>query len=224
MPGFGDNADKYSYQPGMIITGQIRKSLLISLAGHIAVFSIIGFSFGVKMPTLGFRGVNFWGRVLLNSDLSNAPGPGIGKLKILREKDAGRILEYAGKEYFLSQGIYLKPQAGLMLNEDKLTFQGLPFAGLAGLKAKEPVIMFYPRLPYGASLYFKDRQVVHIELAFNIATSAKYNSIAVKRVISSGNLEVDLLSARYISRYLFIQRRGFNPDNWHTVKIDLSTP
>jgi hypothetical protein len=83
--------------------------------------------------------------------------------------------------------------------------------------------MFYPRLPYHFALYFKDRQTVHIELMFQVISGAQRNSILVKRRVSSGNLEADLLSMRYISRYLFIQQRGFAPNKWQTVKIDLST-
>jgi len=44
----------------------------------------------------------------------------------------------------------------------------------------------------------------------------------IKRKISSGNLEVDLLTMRYIGHYLFIQQKRFTPNNWQTVKIDLS--
>jgi hypothetical protein len=56
-----------------------------------------------------------------------------------------------------------------------------------------------------------------------VISGDKRNSILVKRRISSGNLEADLLSMRYISRYLFMQQRGFVPNKWQTVKIDLST-
>ena len=71
-------------------------------------------------------------------------------------------------------------------------------------------------------LYFKDRQLAHIELAFNIISGQKINPVVVKRKISSGNLEADLLSMRYISHYLYIQQAAFPSDVWQEVKIELS--
>jgi hypothetical protein len=81
--------------------------------------------------------------------------------------------------------------------------------------------MLYPKLPHHFLIYFKDRQRVHIELMFNIMTKAMINTILIKRKVSSGNLEADLLSMRYMSHYLFIQQSKFIPDKWQTVKIDL---
>ncbi len=83
-------------------------------------------------------------------------------------------------------------------------------------------MMLYPRLPYDFSLYFRDRQAAHIELAFNIKTAGNREEVAIKRKISSGNLEADLLSMRYISHYLFIQKTRFAPGVWQSVKIDLA--
>jgi hypothetical protein len=57
---------------------------------------------------------------------------------------------------------------------------------------------------------------------FKVDSSGGRNSLEIKRKISSGNLEVDLLSMRYLSPYLFIQQNRFTPNNWQTVKIDLS--
>ncbi|MGE5197021.1 MAG: hypothetical protein ACM3IL_00745, partial [Deltaproteobacteria bacterium] len=71
-------------------------------------------------------------------------------------------------------------------------------------------------------LYFKDRQAAHIELMFNVLPDGKSNSMDIKRKISSGNLEVDLLTMRYLSHYLFIQQAGFPANKWQTVKIELS--
>jgi hypothetical protein len=82
--------------------------------------------------------------------------------------------------------------------------------------------MFYPRLPEHFLLFFKDRQVVHIELMYNVAPRYKTNVITLKRKISSGNLEADLLSMRYIEHYLFIGQTKFVKNKWQTVKIDLS--
>ena len=82
--------------------------------------------------------------------------------------------------------------------------------------------MFYPRLPPYFSLYFKDRQVAHMELMFKITSSLKNSSISIKRKISSGNLEADLLCMRYINHYLFVQQGIFTSGDWQAVKIELS--
>jgi len=116
-----------------------------------------------------------------------------------------------------------KPPVCLPFNQEKRFFSQklLPISAISA--RKEPAIMFYPRLPYHFALYFKDRQTAHIELMFQVISGAQRNSVLVKRRISSGNLEADLLSMRYISRYLFIQQRAFAPNKWQIVRIDLST-
>ena len=83
-------------------------------------------------------------------------------------------------------------------------------------------ILFHPLLPYSFPLYFKDRQVAHVELLFKILQDKLRSYILVKRKISSGNLEVDLLSVRYISHYLFLRQAAFAPGAWQVVKVDLS--
>jgi hypothetical protein len=82
--------------------------------------------------------------------------------------------------------------------------------------------MFYPHLPYNFLLYFADRQAVHIELMYNISPGAHSPVLSLKRKISSGNLEADLLAMRYLSHYLSIQQENFPQNTWQAVKIDLS--
>lgn len=209
----------------MIVTAPFKKSFLISLAGHIALFGILGFSFGAKTPPVKFCEVHFWGGVLRACDLLSMPRPDSRGVKYAFEKRKDALMpeKMDDEDYPFSGSISIKPQVKFEPGEEKSAFKPSHVQGPEKLRAKESVIMFYPRLPYDASLYFKDRQVVHIELAFNIASNVKYNSVAIKRKVSSGNLEADLLSMRYISRYLYIQQAGLRPDNWHTVKIDLST-
>jgi hypothetical protein len=96
-------------------------------------------------------------------------------------------------------------------------------AAVLPAQRKDSSIMFHPLLPYQLQLYFKDRQAVHIELQFKIEPGMGRRSIAIRRKISSGNLEADLLSIRYMQHYLFIQQARFSPDTWQTVKIDLTT-
>jgi len=115
-----------------------------------------------------------------------------------------------------------KPPVALSLNKDKIIFAQNLIPRYVASERKEPAIMFYPRLPYHFALYFKDRQTAHIELSFQVTSAGKRNSIMIKRKISSGNLEADLLSMRYISHYLFIQQAKGVANKWQTVKIDLS--
>jgi len=88
---------------------------------------------------------------------------------------------------------------------------------------KDSVITIHPLLPYGLQLYFRDRQSVHMELEFMIYTNRSAKKfIIIKRKISSGNLDADLLCSRYLGHYLFIQQERFATNIWQTVKIDLS--
>ncbi len=198
-------------------------AVFISLLGHIAVFGIFGFSFGERLPRENFGNVSFWGAILSKSDLASSSSFSSWNVKKqLEEKTSiltlGKTIQ---KENRLSFG-YLRPPLAEALNEDRdfFTPEIIPLPPFTA--RRKPVIMFYPQLPYQFSLYFRDRQTAHIELMFNIISGGGKNSVAVKRKISSGNLEADLLSMRYISRYLFIQQQGFMPDNWQAVKIDLS--
>ncbi len=86
----------------------------------------------------------------------------------------------------------------------------------------EPAFTLHPLLPYRFDLYFKDRQQVHIELEFSVTRSDSRNFVSLRRKISSGNLEADLLSMRYIGHYLFIQQARFSLGVWQPVKIEFS--
>lgn len=198
-------------------------AVFISLLGHIAVFSIFGFSFGERLPRENFGNVSFWGQILSKSDLASSSSFRAWSIKKQLQGKAniltlGKTIQ---KENRLSFG-YLRPPLVEALNENRIFFTPKIIPPPPFTIRKKPVIMFYPRLPYQFSLYFRDRQTAHIELMFNIISGYEKNSIVVKRKISSGNLEADLLSMRYISRYLFIQQLGFMPNNWQAVKIDLS--
>jgi len=162
--------------------------------------------------------------ILRANDLSGVKKLTGQDLKIILIKKSGTlILDTVKQEPFLAPKEYFKPQVTLIFNSDKLLFREKPAQKPQVLARKESVIMFYPLLPAYFSLYFQDRQIAHIELLFNVTTTGKASpSVIIKRKISSGNLEADLLTMRYIGRYLFIQKTLFMPDNWHTVKIDLS--
>lgn len=201
-----------------------KRAIFISLLGHITVFSIFSFSFGDRIPKADYAGLTFWGRVLLPCELITNKNFKAGEIKkvFMRRPDTA-ALERINREDNLISYSHLKPAVALAFKErDRINFVPKPDPQLLLVKRKKSVIMFYPSLPYHFLVYFKDRQTVHIELMFNFASAGKTNSLIVKRKISSGNLEADLLSMRYISHYLFIQQAGFPPDSWQTVKIDLS--
>ncbi len=204
-----------------MISSILKKALLISVIGHLAVFGIFSFSFGRRIPAGNYADISFQGAILNSYDLINTSP--INKIKeIFLKKPDTSVLKKKNIIYPVIADYYFKPQVNLAQNEEKASFilkQGLtpPL-----LPKKESVIMFYPPLPYHFMLYFKDRQAVHMEIMFNITPLGDTNSIEIKRKISSGNLEVDLLSMRYLNPYLFIQQKRFTPNSWHTVKIDLS--
>lgn len=208
----------------MIFFNSLPKTILISLLGHITVFSIFSFSFGNRIPITNQASISFFGQILRNADLNNRPFMQNLYLGINFSKKPDTLpLDKEAKEYNLLLPAYFKPQITQPFSQNKIVFTPKATSVFFIQKKKEPVLMFHPQLPEHFLLYFKDRQIVHIELMFNIISTGKTNSIAIKRKISSGNLEADLLTMRYISHYLFIQQARFIPDNWQTVKIDLST-
>jgi hypothetical protein len=205
----------------------LKKCVGISLLGHIVFFCIFSVSFGTRLYKIDYPVVNFRGAILSNLDLAGPARVGASirqrthALHTVSDNAGLSTLEKTARQYDFSPGNYVKPPSPLELNEGKLVFSEKGAYPVPVLN--KPVIMFYPRLPPYFNIYFKDRQIVHIELLFNIASSGTTTSVSIKRKISSGNLEADLLSIRYISQYFFIQRMRFAPDNWQTVKIDLST-
>jgi len=199
------------------MTTIFKKTVLFSLLGHLTVFSLFSFSFGNKIPQANYTHVSFWGDFLYNADLVPAK---VAAFNINRREifPLSKPLKESPQVYTP----YLKPAVNLTFSGDKLPFMPQKTSTEAIIK-KEPVVMFYPQLPPHFLLYFQNRQAVHIELMFNIISSGKVNTVNIKRKISSGNLEADLLTMRYIGHYLFIQQSGFPHDAWQTVKIDLST-
>lgn len=192
-----------------------KKTLFISLAGHLAFFGIFNFSFGVKLPQLNQAPIAFLGDILQGVDFKS----GITKSKFFiknlqpdtKELDRSRL-------YYSLDAYHFKPQAILSAFPDKVLPQEEEAILLRSPKL-ESSIMLYPALPSHFLLYFKDRQIVHIELMFKTDPAGH---LYIKRKISSGNPEADLLTMRYITRYLFMQKAQFLPQSWQTVKIELS--
>jgi hypothetical protein len=201
-----------------------KKILLISFACHACLILFFGFSFGKKQPVLHYSPAVFWGQILNAYDFSRTAPPDFSGIGRLFAGDFLKALRPAAKAANTSafETPCLKPEITMPLLRAKQDLSPA-LANLHAPKRKEPVITFHPLLPQHFILYFKDRQTAHIEVMFKVVSGGKdVNPIILERKISSGNLEADLLSMRYIGHYLFIQEKRFVPDTWHTAKIDLS--
>jgi hypothetical protein len=221
-----------------------KKTFIFSLLGHITVLSIFNLSFGSRIPKIDYTGVSFWGQFLNKSELIQ-PQPKISTptskslVRGLMRKPDTSVLDKATRGSISPNSFYVPAEAGShpMPNNNwrekpPLTLTFSPGKGVfikstsafLPLRKKEPEIIFHPLLPYSFTLYFNDRQIAHVELLFSIISNDKplRNSAVIKRKISSGNLEADLLIMRYIEHYLFIQQARFTPNSWQSVKIDLS--
>lgn len=216
-----------------MLSSHFVRSVFISLIGHLTVLSIFSFSFGNKPLNQNYAGIIFFGRILEHYDLTPDLLPHRDKVRHEKVRLQNRtdreerlisndyLPAMAGSRLVLNNGRE-KPAVNLVFKAEKIVLATPPTPRLSLPRTKEPVIMFYPYLPYNFSLYFQDRQAVHIELIFNIISNGKTNYIVIKRKTSSGNLEADLLTKRYISHYLFIQQASFSVHKWQVVKIDLS--
>jgi hypothetical protein len=200
-----------------------RKTVFISIIGHMALFSAFSLSFGTRVPNPNYSAISFWGQLLSSSQVTRPilEHKGLYIRDFLTRKPETFSLSKISKDSSAPSG-YLKPPVNLAFNTGKETFFYKSNAALHPLQSNAPAIIFHPLLPYSFTLYFNDRQIAHVELMFKVAKSTSSNSALIKRKISSGNLEADLLIMRYIGRYIFIQQARFSEDDWHTVKIDLS--
>jgi hypothetical protein len=211
----------------------LKKNLIISFACHAGLFLVLGLSFGRPPAPLNYPPVSFWGQILQPYDftrtaapLKNLMGTKAVFLRNIGELFTGRFIasltpgtDAAGM--FIPVIPVIKPAAVSLCPVKQDLTPSLPFPVLPG--RKEPALTFHPLLPQHFPLYFKDRQTAHIEIMFNVvSTHGEEHAVVMQRKISSGNLEADLLSMRYIGHYLFIQEKRFTPDKWQTVKIDLS--
>lgn len=197
----------------------LKKFVFFSFLAHALFFTFFNLSL-VKTPRSSEFGQVFF--------LSSYLYPEDFRLKslVFERKGIKKIVEprkisYAEK-IFKDNKLYSKPLLHLDSPVAKLFLPPLLDEPEFPVVNREAVL-FRPYLPRHFLLFFKDRQKVHIEFSFKIETTGGFETIAVKRKISSGNLEADLLSQRYISRYIFVQRMNFPKDTWQTVKVELST-
>ncbi len=207
-----------------MITPFFRKTILISLVGHATAFSFLTFSFGRQPPNLGHTKVAFWGGVLQPYDFI-PKSQHYNKENVIKEASIVPSLTLPPQKKIDTgsqiEPVSLKPQTLLAVGTNKSIFMAGTSNSLLPPKKRESVVMLYPQLPYHFNLYFKDRQVVYIELEYSVISKDKINRLVLKRKTSSGNLEADLLCMRYLNLYLSMQQDRLMPDKWHTVKIEL---
>lgn len=205
-----------------MINPVLKKSILVSMFCHFTVFGLFSFSSGERPLKLDYPPVSFFGRILGNYALTARLPPDPFDIKKAFLNKVNTLALDASRQPPGVGAYYFKPQASVAFRKYKETALREAIAQPAVLPRRESVVMLYPQLPYHFLLYFKDRQTVHIELAFKIISHAKATSIEIKRKVSSGNLEADLLTMRYLSHYLFIQQTGLPVNVWQSVKIELS--
>jgi hypothetical protein len=201
-------------------TFDLKKIVSVSCAGHIAVFALLGifsFSLGSVRPHTPFTPVMFCGSML---PLTMSGPVAIHPVSIKTGQDSALVPRRAPVDP-VSSDYYVKPPVvfSCVSSREPVISQPL-FTDVP--KRKDSVFLMHPLLPYQFELYFNDRQNVHIELEFAITRADDRNFVSLRRKISSGNLEADLLSMRYIEHYLFIQQARFIPSIWQTVKIEFS--
>jgi hypothetical protein len=202
-----------------MMTPLLRKALVVSFLGHLATFGIFNFSFGKRIPEANYSAVSFWGQVLPESEINQANLKLANALNKKRELFKPELLNKStAKEYLAA----IKPAVLLQTIHKKNSVIEIPLAPFAFPAKKEPAVYLRPLLPYSFVLYFKDRQTAHVELLYKIILLNGSSYPSIKRRISSGNLEVDLLSMRYISHYLSVRKTSDNSESWKSIKIDLS--
>lgn len=170
---------------------------------------------------MNYAVLSFWGEIFQSPVLSLSQRYE-KKEPFIKSRDLS-VLNKANNEPSLPLMYNSKPPLLLALNTEKMPLVKDELPVVKPLRpGKEPEIILYPFLPYSFRLYFKDRPVAHVEIIFNIFSQGKRSYVVLKRKISSGNLDADLLSLRYIGHYLFIRQAQFPHNLWQTVKIDLS--
>ena len=201
----------------------LKNAFCVSLAGHLSLFLVFTFSFGRHVAPLSMPGVSFLGDILRAGDLTpHGAGADPGRVNGVtsgERQDAfvqkSTVAPPSFKDY------YHKP-ASLVVADPLKSHAPLEPQGLVPPARRASVVMLHPALPSHFLLYFKDRQQAHLELLYSVARQPLAHGVTIKRKISSGNLEVDLLCMRAMTRYFFIQQSHLEPAHWQTIKIDLS--
>ncbi len=200
----------------------LKRTVLISLLWHGMTFVVFRVSAGDRFMALAPGGVYFRGAILDLRDIHPGVAPRTVKENGRARETAAPFLRSVGPEVPLLPVQTGKPHVSIPITPEKRTAQPGLAPAVLSLPRRDSTVTFYPRLPYHFLLYFKDRQTVHIELAFRRLSGQGLYALAIRRKVSSGNLEADLLTARYLSHYLFVQQADARGDEWKTVKVELS--
>jgi hypothetical protein len=181
-------------------------------------------TFGKKVAESEFEltKIFFLGPILHKADyyLQSAQESESSPADRLKARNLATMLKPSSSEApgLISKDISLKKPPTLILTESKAAyFKSVPSAKI---NKADSSIVFYPPMPYHFLLYFKDRQVAHMEVAFYISPEGKISGL--KRKISTGNPEVDLLIMRNLFHFLNLCKSNFSLSSWQTVKIDLT--
>ena len=202
-----------------------RKSFVFSVLGHLSLLALVSLSFGRSLPSAAsYAHVFFWGDYLRNYQVARPTVSTSYNLtkNFLKFKPQENLASKPEKQSFAAPKGYIKPHLTPEFGIEKSVFVKKAAPERFVRTNVETSMVFHPVLPYAFTLYFKDREVAHVELMFDIVYSQGRRSIDIKRKITSGNPEVDLLTMRNISHFISMQQSRFSPNNWQTVKIDLS--
>ncbi len=199
--------------------GSVRSAILVSVCSHCLLGALLVLSFGPRLKTLALPTASFWGAYLRTEDLGGTLKR-IGSVRPRRQASASHLPPASALPPGNLAGVFQKPFSPVPPSFPRVACAPQAYV-LPPPVRREAVLMLYPPLPQHFRLYFKDRQRVHIEFLVRMYAEAKTPSLVVKRKISSGNIEADLLSMRYLNRYLFEQRGRFSFADWEPVKIDL---
>jgi len=200
----------------------LKFALIVSLACHVVCFRGVDFTFGKKLDAQSLKAfkIFFLGSILGGEDSlqSESDSPvGMDKLTQRLFLNMLQVQPLPGYE-FTSQKQAPEKLSLMKLTQEKISYYK-PCAP-AQRKEIEPSVMFYPSMPYHFLLYFKDRQTAYMEVDYYISAHGKV--MGIKRRVSSGNPEVDLLIMRNLVQFLELYKSNLVLDSWQTVKIDLS--
>jgi hypothetical protein len=198
----------------------LRAALFVSLSWHFLFFGVFEPTFVSKVNLPSLDRVAFLGSMLQDRDFLNSFEKNlIADRRVVNLKTVYPVNKGEG---FISPSLQgaVKPPVYLSASQDKKILLPSRADNLVYAHKEKPPLTFYPALPYSFLFYFKDRQIAHIEFTFYVSDTGKIS--LVKRKVSSGNLDTDLLAYRYITHCLFLQEGRFPVNTWQTVKIDLT--
>jgi hypothetical protein len=210
-------------------------AILISLIFHIFCFTNVELTFAKKVRSQDsdLSSILFLGPIFKQGNYYPQPTGKVnypiipvqesvisGRVDRLNTLFVNNMLKAQSSPFSESSPYPMRPKKPLLAN---LTTEKTPYfeySSLPKIKNVNSSIMFYPPMPYHFLLYFRDRQTAHVEVSFFISPEGKI--VEIKRKISSGNPEVDLLIMRNLINFLNHCKSNFVLGSWQTVKIDLS--